>query len=296
MAACPCHQLFLHFSMNFVLPDLHGLKPTVYPADWCTASLGCTDTLVFHIRFFPCPDPREQIWAAKSPSHELSSCKHISVMGNTPQEKSSQLWSLFSWAVQKLLWEVGISESCQPGITKPMEAREIPTEFLHVALNGMTQLLDTDLKSMAQDGSDSAKTYPWASHHCSNSHPTLPHSCSFCVSFCKSKPIWEEQHRLLARCFWGPWQFRCNWTLGQYAPTSHPSLGVCCCCSDAKRNSAETVWPPVLLLQTEMLEKAQRKPTAVYQLLLLQQSWAPEIATQKQHVPHTETFHVHAAE
>lgn len=210
--------------MNFVLPDLHGLKPTVYPADWCTASLGCTDTLVFHIRFFPCPDPREQIWAAKSPSHELSSCKRISVMGNTPQEKSSQLWSLFSWAVQKLLWEVGISESCQPGITKPMEAREIPTEFLHVALNGMTQLLDTLLESMAQDGSDSAKTYPWASHHCSNSHPTLPHSCSFCVSFCKSKPIWEEQHRLLARCFWGPWQFRCNWTLGQYAPTSHPSL------------------------------------------------------------------------
>lgn len=46
--------------MNFVLPELRGLKPTVYPADCCPASLGCTDVLVFHLRPSLHPDLREK--------------------------------------------------------------------------------------------------------------------------------------------------------------------------------------------------------------------------------------------
>lgn len=46
--------------MSFVLPELCGLKPTVYPADCCPASLDCTDVLVFHLWTSIHPDPGEK--------------------------------------------------------------------------------------------------------------------------------------------------------------------------------------------------------------------------------------------
>lgn len=104
MAGCPYHRLFLHFSMNFVLSELRGPQPTVYPAA----------VLVSHLQTPPRPDPGDRSELQNPvPAPAALVLTPISYKEKYPMGNRAPSRPDFSWAAQEPLTQLFIFETCQ---------------------------------------------------------------------------------------------------------------------------------------------------------------------------------------